>query len=152
MTFHNVAFPNLYPDVDPSTPIPVTVGERLAACVAAGTLAFGAASGDLIITGVGLVLVLFATVVPASKTARRIRREARARFPQEEWIEEEITQSSRTSLFVPLIWVIIAVVSLVMLRFVDAAWGPIVAAIIAVVLTWFTPGMFARKVKEEELE
>lgn len=146
MTFQNAAFPNLYPDVDPSTPIPITFGERLAACVAAGTIAFGAASGDLLITGVGLVLVLFATFVPASKTARRIRREARARFPQEGWIDEEITRNNRTSIFVPLIWFLIAAISFTIYRFVDATWGSIVAAVIAMILTWFTPGMFPRRV------
>ncbi|ALC04892.1 hypothetical protein CDES_02150 [Corynebacterium deserti GIMN1.010] len=135
------AFDNLYPDIDPTSTLPITAGERLAMSVAVATLAFGAASGDLLITGAGLALVLFATLVPAGKTGRRIRREARARFPHQPWAEQEILSARRLNLVVPAVWVAIATLSFTAFWLVDGMWGPTLVAVIAAVLAWFTPGI-----------
>ena len=45
-----------------------------------------------------------------------------------------------------MIWFLIAAISFAIYRFADTTWGSIVAAVIAMILTWFTPGMFPRRV------
>ena len=80
-------FRNLYPEIDPTTPIRLGQGEHLAIVASTGILVFGASAGDLRVTGAGFALFLLSIIITASKTSRRIRHEARSRFPGEDWIE-----------------------------------------------------------------
>ena len=98
------AFFNLYPDVDPTKGIPLTGGERLAITIAAAVLSFGFVIEDITVGGIGLGLLLFATIYPSQKTARRIRTEAKERFPHEDWIEYRILRKINLDLYIPLFW------------------------------------------------
>jgi len=100
-------FRNLYPEVDPTTPIRLGRGEHFAIVASTGILVFGAAAGDLRITGAGFALFLLSIIITASKTNRRIRHEARSRFPGEDWIEYRTARHLRTDIIVPVGWLII---------------------------------------------
>lgn len=78
----------LYPDVDPASPPRTSAGEAISLAVAGATLTFGAALGSIAIAGAGLLLVLLAAVLAGARTDRRIRREAKHRFPQAGWAED----------------------------------------------------------------
>ncbi|WP_245802153.1 hemin receptor [Corynebacterium pacaense] len=143
------AFTSLYPDVDPGTPIPVSSGERISTGVAAATLAYGAAGMDIVVTIAGLALVIISLAVPAASVKRRIRREARTRFPREPWAESALLNNVNTNLFVPVFWAFIAASSLGIGYFLPADlltrgginWGAVAAAVIAFITTWFMPGL-----------
>lgn len=141
-------FRQLYPDVDPGTPIPPTHGERTVLAVTTGVLAFGGASGDLIVTGVGLTLLLFALVAGSRKTSRRIRAEARDRFPAHHWAETLATRDLRLIWALPLTWVAILTICLTTLWLVPVAYtltGATVAALVSAALIWFVPGLAPRR-------
>lgn len=133
----------LYPDVDPSRPIPPTYGERLSLVVASIVLAFGAAAGDLLVMAVGLVLVLIAAVAPMLKTPRRIRNEARSRFPDEPWAEDA-PQVVPLAVSYPVTWLFIIAIVGSALWFVPekyTLWGAGVAAFLVALVVWFMPGL-----------
>lgn len=75
------AFKNLYPDVDPTRGLPLSVSERLALSLALAIAAYGAVTADMLVAGAGVAFTLIASVLQQHKTARRIRSEARTRFP-----------------------------------------------------------------------
>ncbi|MCI6206108.1 MAG: hypothetical protein MR654_04210 [Corynebacterium glucuronolyticum] len=77
-----------YPDVDPARPLPLTVLERAAIALSGGIMAFGGARGDLIVLGAGCGLLLICLAYCLSTTKRRIRDEARIRFPELGWAED----------------------------------------------------------------
>ena len=58
-------FRNLYPEVDPTTPIRLGRGEHFAIVASTGILVFGAAAGDLRITGAGFALFLLSIIITA---------------------------------------------------------------------------------------
>jgi hypothetical protein len=80
--------PRLYPDVEPASPPRTSAGEAISLAIAGATLTFGAALGSVTIAGAGLLLVLLAAVLAGARTDRRIRREAKNRFPQAGWAED----------------------------------------------------------------
>ncbi|ARU45597.1 hemin receptor [Corynebacterium silvaticum] len=138
------AFKNLYPDVDPTQGLPLNWSERLSITFSCATLAFGAVFGDLIIVGAGLAFILFSTTAPAQKTARRIRTEAKNRFPAQPWAENTKGSGRQHIIFILLFWVAIAAVCIGLFlatpqisRFLAAT----IAAAVAGILTWFMPGM-----------
>lgn len=141
------AFHILYPDVDPTTPIPASTPERMGITLAVGILAFGGASGDLMATVVGLALTLLAVSGASRKTARRIRQEARDRFPHLPWTENQSRETLGLQLL-PLSGVTILVICLLTLWLVPADFtltGATMAALTSAVLTWFTPGLSPRR-------
>lgn len=122
------AFTRLYPDVDPATPLPLTRGERLSITVATAVLAYGGSRGDLLVTGAGLALLLFALGVATFSTPRRVRHEARVRFPGVGWVEGSSTKTLLT-------WAVIAVLVLATLLVVPGlAPG---TALVSAALLWF---------------
>lgn len=60
-------FRNLYPEIDPTTPIRLGRGEHLAIVASTGILVFGAAAGDLRVTGAGFALFLISIIIPPLK-------------------------------------------------------------------------------------
>ena len=137
-------FHNLYPEIDPTTPIRLGRGEHLAIVASTGILVFGAAAGDLRVTGAGFALFLISIIITASKTNRRIRHEARSRFPSEDWIEYRTARHLRTDIIVPVGWLIISVITGACLWYVPAQytyWGAGVAAVVACVIMLFLPGL-----------
>lgn len=147
MTLHDPRFDTLYPDVDPQDSLPLSVAERLAISVAGGVLAFGAAYGDLIITGVGAALVLVALFAASRNTGRRIRSEARDRFPQLEWSENNFIEHRWMSWALPLAWLGIAVLSLLVLWLVPPAFaltGATAVGLVSAAILWFAPGLSPR--------
>jgi len=137
-------FRNLYPEIDPTTPIRLGRGEHLAIVASTGILVFGAAAGDLRVTGAGFALFLISIIITASKTNRRIRHEARSRFPSEDWIEYRTARHLRTDIIVPVGWLIISVITGACLWYVPAQytyWGAGVAAVVACVIMLFLPGL-----------
>lgn len=151
-------FQNLYPDVAPEVAPGVSRVERVGFSAASAVLAFGAAYGDLIVLGGGLALLLFAVLVIANKSLRRIRNEARSRFPGQDWAEYRTTQRVPIGFLAPLTWAIIAIVALAVLYFVPnewAAWASAGAGTFTAVAVWFMPGLSPiwsreKKGKEEE--
>ncbi|MBN9644082.1 hypothetical protein ACFSSC_02140 [Corynebacterium mendelii] len=125
-------FGRLYPDVDPRRDRPITWPECLAIAVSAAVMAYGAVTMNLVVLGIGLALLLFAAIAPGQVTARRIRREARDRFPYEPWAESEITHARRARVMVPVIWSINLVVCLLLWWLVPAEHSVIAALIAAV--------------------
>ena len=137
-------FRNLYPEVDPTAPIRLGRGEHLAIVASTGILVFGAAAGDLRVTGAGFALFLLSIIITASKTSRRIRHEARSRFPGEDWIEYRTARRLRTDIIVPVGWLIISAITGACLWYVPAQytyWGAGVAAVVACVIMLFLPGL-----------
>ncbi|MDO4686385.1 MAG: hemin receptor [Corynebacterium sp.] len=133
----------LYPDIDPSRPVPPTYVERFSLTLAAAVLAFGAAAGDLIVMAAGLVLVLFAAIAPALKTQRRVRNEARARFPDAGWAEDT-PPLIPLAISYPITWLFIIAVVGAALWFVPekfTLWGAAAAAMVTALLVWFMPGL-----------
>jgi len=137
-------FHNLYPEIDPTTPIRLGRGEHLAIVASTGILVFGAAAGDLRVTGAGFALFLISIIITASKTNRRIRHEARSRFPGEDWIEYRTARHLRTDIIVPVGWLIISVITGACLWYVPAQytyWGAGAAAVVACVIMLLLPGL-----------
>ena len=87
LTEADKAFVSIYPDINPAEPLGSSIAERIGFACATAVLAFGGAMGDLIIAGSGLALVLFSVIGASMKTPRRVRNEARSRFPQQKWAE-----------------------------------------------------------------
>lgn len=138
------AFSNLYPDVDPTQGLPLTRAERLSIVIAGGVLSFGFLISDIVVAGAGLGLLLFSTIYPSQKTARRIRKEARDRFPQEDWSEYRALRRHNLSLLISLFWIAIIAINVATFWFaldrfgMPAAYG---AAALTAVLLWLMPGM-----------
>ncbi|MEB3106951.1 hemin receptor [Corynebacterium pseudotuberculosis] len=138
------AFKNLYPDVDPTQGLPLNWSERLSITFSCATLAFGAVFGDLIIVGAGLIFILFSTIAPAQKTARRIRTEAKNRFPTQPWAENAKSSGRRQILLIVLFWVAITAVCIGLFLaapHISQLLAASIAAAITGILTWFMPGM-----------
>ncbi|MDO4630814.1 MAG: hemin receptor [Corynebacterium sp.] len=137
-------FFNLYPDVDPAKGIPLTGGERFAITLSAAVLSFGFVIGDLTVGGAGLLMLLFASIYPNQKTARRIRTEAKERFPQEDWAEYKILRKINLSLYIPIFWIAIIGINLATFWYLYENLGTPAAAGVAIltaVLVWLMPGM-----------
>lgn len=81
-------FTSIYPDVDPTQNFPLTFGERLSLALSVGVFMFGGVSGNLLIASIGLGFVVACSLTLGHKTPRRIRAEARSRFPREPWAEQ----------------------------------------------------------------
>lgn len=138
------AFKNLYPDVDPTQGLPLNWSERLSITFSCATLAFGAVFGDLIIVGAGLAFILFSTIAPAQKTARRIRTEAKNRFPTQPWAENAQGSGRQQLIFILLFWVAITAACIGLFLIapqISRLLAAIIAATVAGILTWFMPGM-----------
>lgn len=135
------AFENLYPDVEPTQGLPLTPIERGCMAIACATTIFGVISEQYVIALIGFALTLFSTITPTRKTARRIRMEARDRFPEMEWAEDQ--NEEKTRVLFPAFWIIIAG-SAIALSTISTTSGnttvAMVAAIITAILVWFLPG------------
>ena len=100
--------------------------------------------GDLIIAGSGLALVLFSVIGASMKTPRRVRNEARSRFPQQKWAEYSVNHTA----WMLGCWIVITTVVALALFIVPEdqnAIGGAAAAVIAAVLIWVYPGFCAAK-------
>lgn len=144
---------NLYPEVDPHQAIPLSATERFALTVSIGVMAYGAVVGDFIIAGVGLALVAIACVVCSQKTQRRIRSQARGRFPSEDWVEYRTASRLNLNLFLPLC--IGSIGALIVAGFwyippEHATLGGIIIAIVSAATIWFLPGLNPMWSKDEE--
>ncbi|MBI8999381.1 hypothetical protein M0E87_00860 [Corynebacterium sp. CCM 9185] len=140
----DTTFDRLYPDVDPSTPLPPTRGERAGMTVSVMLFAFGAAAGDLLVTGVGFGLLMFCFAANSLKTQRKIRNEARSRFPGEDWAEYGRVRNLRLDLLVPLLWLVATAACALVFFFTPASWypwAPAGAAVLTAAIMWFMPGM-----------
>ncbi|MFH0412371.1 hypothetical protein ACG98H_09805 [Corynebacterium sp. L4756] len=146
------AFASIYPDVNPAQALGTTTGERVGLAVATGVLAFGGAMGDLIIAGVGLALVLFFVIAASMKVRRRVRNEARSRFPHQDWAENK----ANNTYWMMGCWAIIIAIVAVALFFVpenQKMIGAAAAAAIAAALMWLCPGIApARKRRKKHAE
>lgn len=140
------AFASIYPDVNPAVAIGLSTTERIGLAVATGVLAFGGATGDLIIAGAGLILVLFSVIAASLKTPRRVRNEARSRFPRQDWAEYK----SKNSPWMLGCWAIIIVIVALALFFVPEGQkiiGAVAAGVIAAGLMWSCPGFAPQRKK-----
>ncbi|MCP1387696.1 hypothetical protein M5J20_05770 [Corynebacterium sp. TA-R-1] len=138
------AFAMLYPDVDPGTPLPPSTWERAAIAVSSGVLFFGVAAGNLIVAGVGLFMVLAATIMPTQRTDRRVRNEARSRFPQMEWAEKQVSRQYESTTVIGVTWAAIAIVAVLALLLVPAKFSLVAAGVCGVAaaaIMWFVPGI-----------
>ncbi|CAM2801621.1 hypothetical protein COPR103792_04525 [Corynebacterium propinquum] len=136
-------FRSLYPDVNPTNGLPLNGVERVSLVVACMVLIYGCVNGELIIAGVGLALTLFAVVVQSQKTARRIRAEAKNRFPAEDWSEYRTASRLNLHLYIPLIWLVIIAMAMAGFWWIPHDYsviGGVVIAAISGVLIWFMPG------------
>ncbi len=149
------AFSNLYPDINPTQGISLTRAERAAITVAVSILSFGFVMGDLIIGGIGLALVLFSYIFPGQKIARRVRREARERFPAEDWAEFHALRRTNVGLYINIFWLAIIALNIsAYWYFINIFGDPVAygAAALSAFLVWFLPGMnpmWARTKPEE---
>lgn len=140
------AFKNLYPDVDPPTRgLPLSVSERLALSLALAIAAYGAVTADMLVAGAGVAFTLIASVLQQHKTARRIRSEARTRFPPgEDWAEYRATRRLNLGILVPLWVCVIIALCAAGYWFVPSKYATPAAIVIAVfvaLLAWFMPGI-----------
>ena len=111
------------------------------------SLLSGGAMGDLIIAGSGLALVLFSVIGASMKTPRRVRNEARSRFPQQKWAEYSVNHTA----WILGCWIVITTVVALALFIVPEdqnAIGGVAAAVIAAVLIWVYPGFAPQKHKQ----
>jgi len=134
------AFQSIYPDINPATALGATTAERLGFAVSTGILAFGGVIGDLLIAGAGAVLVLFSVIGASMKTPRRIRNEARNRFPQQDWVEYQ--KNHTVGMFI--CWLAIITIVALMLFLVPVEFrviGAGLAAVIAASIIWLSPGI-----------
>ena len=135
------AFRNIYPDVDPAVGLPLTVGERIAIAVAVATLVFGGATGNLIVGAAGLAFVLFCAVAQTNKPQRRIRAEARGRFPNLNWYENTTVASGYV---IPSLWLLIIAGTLAAWWFTPVKYllhVGVLSALVAALIIWFMPGL-----------
>lgn len=150
------SFRSLYPDVNPTNGLPLTGVERLTLVVACMVLIYGCVNGELLIAGVGLALLLFAVVALSQKTARRIRSEARNRFPAEDWSEYRTASRLNLNLYIPLIWLVIIAMTMAGFWWIPhdySVLGGVLIAAISGVLIWFMPGanpVWNRRLRSEQ--
>lgn len=140
----NITFASLYPDVDPTDPAPLSAFERGAIALAVGVLVFGGASGQLIIAGIGLLALIAVLYLISHGTVRRIRNEARARFPHEDWFETQAEQQLHLHWSTAVAWVVITGLTAACLFLVPDAFsftGATVCALVSMLIVWFLPGM-----------
>lgn len=138
---HRDIFTSIYPDVDPTQSFPLTIGERFSLALSVGVFMFGGVSGSLLIAGIGLAFVVACSFALSQKAPRRIRTEARSRFPREPWAEQP-------SLLVPAVWAIIAVIAALAWWFTPVKylmWSAGTMAFIAATATWFLPTVQRRR-------
>ena len=138
---HTAIFRSIYPDVDPTQKFPPTLSERVALAFAVGVFMFGGVKGDLLIAGAGLVFVVGCVWALSRKTPRRIRTEARSRFPQEPWAENP-------SPLIPALWLVLGVLAVTAWWFTPdefLTWSASAVASLAAVVTWYMPAIQARR-------
>ena len=91
-----------------------------------------------------MAFTFIASVLQQHKTARRIRSEARTRFPSEDWAEHRATRRFNLGVLVPL-WVgIIIALCAAGYWFVPPEYATpaaIVIAVLVALLAWFMPGI-----------
>src|SRR5690625_2938136 len=145
----NKAFVSIYPDINPAEPLGSSIAERIGFACATAVLAFGGgAMGGLITAGSGLALVLFSVIGASMKTPRRVRNEARSRFPQQKWAEYSVNHTA----WILGCWIVITTVVALALFIVPEdqnAIGGVAAAVIAAVLIWVYPGFVPQKHKQK---
>lgn len=147
MTINNTHFGMIYPDIHPQSPLSLSAPERIALTVSTGVLAFGAAYGHVIIAGAGAILMTFALLATSRKTVRRVRTEARERFPEQPWAEHSIAENLGLAWVLPIIWLFIATLCLLTLWFVPESFaltGATTVALISSTTIWFCPGLSLR--------
>lgn len=148
LTEADKAFVSIYPDINSADPLGSSIAERIGFACATAVLAFGGAMGDLIIAGSGLALVLFSVIGASMKTPRRVRNEARSRFPQQKWAEHSVNHTA----WMLGCWIVITTVVALALFIVPEdqnAIGGAAAAVIAAVLIWVYPGFAPQKQKQK---
>ncbi|PRQ11370.1 hypothetical protein C1Y63_06590 [Corynebacterium sp. 13CS0277] len=140
---HAAAFEFLYPDIDPGTPLAARPAERLGMGAAVAVLAAGVAMSNLVLVLAGAVLAVVASLAASQSPLRRVRAEARARFPQAGWAENHRLGLTHRVAFA-CAWVLIAALPAVSYLWVPPAdshpWG-LASALIALVIVWFLPGL-----------
>lgn len=137
------SFRSLYPDVNPTNGLPLNGVERISLVVACMVLIYGVVNGEMIIAGVGLALTLVAVVALSQKTGRRIRTEAKNRFPAEDWSEYRTASRLNLNLYIPLIWLVIIGMTMAGFWWIPHDYsviGGLIIAAISGVLIWFMPG------------
>ncbi|MDK4252878.1 hypothetical protein QPX11_11225 [Corynebacterium propinquum] len=137
-------FNRLYPDIDPNTGFPLSVMEKMALSFSTGIIAFGVVTAEVIIAALGLVLIIVTALIVAQKTARRVRNEARTRFPGVDWVEFRKARDLNLGLYIPLTWAIIIAASLAGFWWIPADYavvGGIIIGIFSAALLWFMPGL-----------
>ena len=147
----NKAFVSIYPDINPAEPLGSSIPERIGFACATAVLAFGGATGDLIIAGAGLALVLFSVIGASMKTPRRVRNEARSRFPSQQWAEN----STNNTAWMLGCWIAIITVVALALFLVPVGQqfiGATAAAVIAAALMWVCPGFAPQRKRHEARE
>ena len=140
---HRDIFTSIYPDVDPTQSVPLTIGERFSLALSVGVFMFGGVSGSLLIAGIGLAFVVACSFALSQKAPRRIRTEARSRFPREPWAEQP-------SLLVPAVWAVIAVIAALAWWFTPVKylmWSAGTMAVIAAIATWSLPTLQRRRAR-----
>lgn len=140
----STAFTNLYPEVDPNVGLPLTAAERMALAASCAIMAFGVVSANMIVAGVGLLLGIASALFLSQKTARRIRNEARSRFPTLDWVEYRRSRELNLGLYIPLFWAVIIAVCAAGYWWIPPDYATVGAALIAVLvaaLVWFMPGL-----------
>ena len=147
LTESDKAFVSIYRDINPAEPLGSSIAERIGFACATAVLAFGGDMGDLIIAGASLALVLFSVIGASMKTPRRVRNEARSRFPQQKWAEYSVNHTA----WILGCWIVITTVVALALFIVPEdqnAIGGVAAAVIAAVLIWVYPGFAPQKHKQ----
>ena len=148
LTESDKAFVSIYRDINPAEPLGSSIAERIGFACATAVLAFGGDMGDLIIAGASLALVLFSVIGASMKTPRRVRNEARSRFPQQKWAEYSVNHTA----WILGCWIVITTVVALALFIVPEdqnAIGGVAAAVIAAVLIWVYPGFAPQKHKQK---
>lgn len=148
LTEADKAFVSIYRDINPAEPLGSSIAERIGFACATAVLAFGGAMADLIIAGAGLALVLFSVIGASMKTPRRVRNEARSRFPQQKWAEYSVNHTA----WMLGCWIVITTVVALALFIVPEdqnAIGGVAAAVIAAALISGCPGFAPQKHKQK---
>ncbi len=138
------AFATLYPDVDPTKGLPLSASERLSLTVAFAILAFGAVRADVVIAGVGLGLVVLAAFLQSNQTRRRVRAEARSRFPDQDWAEYRAASRLKLNWALPIFLLAAIAACATGFWFLPeslALPGALGIASFVGLLVWFLPGL-----------
>ena len=125
-------FTRLYPDIDPTTLPPARWGEAVSLAMAAAAVTYGFAAGQLYVCLIGAGLMILAVIGLSANGLRRIRNEARARFPREDWAEYSATRNLKLQWILPLGWLTVMAISAACLWYVPADYSTISAAICGV--------------------